>query len=336
MAKSFRANTLQVTADAWVLNGSVDPTAGAGVQAPKNSIYYQTGTNVTWHKMSAFAGPDRDWVPLIMRDLFGDGTDGDIVIGAGTTTLAREMFYNNLTVQNTAILAAANFRIWVRDTLTIDVGGLLQSNGTTAPANLGIAAHTARCGMETGGASANSSNGAGGNGSNATMTFTGYNPSGGAGGAGNGGAGGNGGVATTVALPSTAAGQVRNVMAGMTGQHLRNPSHALQPGCGGGGGGGSGAAPGGGGGQGAGALIVNARNVVNNGAIECRGGGGGVGTVANSGGGGGGGGGVAVVTAHYRAGTAPDVTGGPGGASGGGAGVAGVIGSAGLYVPLAA
>lgn len=336
MAKAFRADQLEVTADAWALSGAVDPSTGAGVQAPKNSVYYQTGTNVTWHKMSELVGPDTGWVPLVMRDLFGDGSDGDVVIGAGTTTLAREMYYRNLTIQNAGILALANFRIWVRDTLTIDVGGLLHSNGAAATTNAAVGAHTARCGTVAGGASGAGQNAAGSAGTNTTMTFPGYTPSGGAGGAGSGGAGGAGGVASTVVATSTSIGHIRSLLAGMSGQHLRSPNTACQPGCGGGGGGGSGAAPGGGGGQGAGALVVNARNLVNNGTIECRGGAGAAGTVANSGGGGGGGGGLAVVTAHYRAGGSPVVTGGAGGASGGGAGVAGTQGSAGLFVPLAA
>ncbi len=49
--------------------------------------------------------------------LFGDASDGDVTI-SGTTTLTRDMFYNNITVNVGAILNTASFRVFYAGTLT--------------------------------------------------------------------------------------------------------------------------------------------------------------------------------------------------------------------------
>jgi len=48
--------------------------------------------------------------------IFGTGADGDVTIAAGTTTLTRDMQYNNLVVNGT--LSTAGFRVFIRGTLT--------------------------------------------------------------------------------------------------------------------------------------------------------------------------------------------------------------------------
>lgn len=63
---------------------------------------------------------------------WGDGSDGDVVITAGTTTLARDMFYNSLTVQNGGILKPAGFRIFVKTFTQVDTGGTINDNGNDA------------------------------------------------------------------------------------------------------------------------------------------------------------------------------------------------------------
>lgn len=44
--------------------------------------------------------------------VFGNASDGDVTIGVGTTTLTRDMFYNNLIVNGT--LDPAGYRIYVK------------------------------------------------------------------------------------------------------------------------------------------------------------------------------------------------------------------------------
>ena len=55
--------------------------------------------------------------------IYGDGSDGDITIST-TTSLSRDMFYNNLTVDNGVTLNPNGYRIFVKGTLT--------NNGTIA------------------------------------------------------------------------------------------------------------------------------------------------------------------------------------------------------------
>lgn len=66
---------------------------------------------------------------------FGDGTDGNVTV-AGTTTLTRDMYYNNLTVTGT--LNTAGWRIFVKGTFagtgTVAFNG---ANGTTATTQSG-------------------------------------------------------------------------------------------------------------------------------------------------------------------------------------------------------
>ena len=50
--------------------------------------------------------------------LFGDASDGNVTI-SGATTLTRDMYYNNLTVNTGQILSTGGYRIFVKGTLTL-------------------------------------------------------------------------------------------------------------------------------------------------------------------------------------------------------------------------
>jgi hypothetical protein len=56
---------------------------------------------------------------------FGDGSDGDLIINSGITTLLRDMFYNNVTISGSAVLLPNSYKIFVAGTLDL----------TNAPAN---------------------------------------------------------------------------------------------------------------------------------------------------------------------------------------------------------
>lgn len=60
---------------------------------------------------------------------FGDGSDGNVIIAAGTTNLTRDMYYNNLTIQTGGILATKGFRVFVKGTLTYQGTGIITNNG---------------------------------------------------------------------------------------------------------------------------------------------------------------------------------------------------------------
>lgn len=102
--------------------------------------------------------------------IFGDGSDGDVTINANTT-LTRDMFYDDLTVDATKILTTAGFRIFAKGTLTNN--GTIRCDGGDAVADV------------AGDAPAKGSIGGGGAGGNGAISGAG-NDYGGGGGAGGG------------------------------------------------------------------------------------------------------------------------------------------------------
>ena len=51
--------------------------------------------------------------------IWGDGADGNVTISSGVTTLTRNMFYNNLTINGTGSLNAAGWDVFVAGTLDL-------------------------------------------------------------------------------------------------------------------------------------------------------------------------------------------------------------------------
>lgn len=62
---------------------------------------------------------------------FGDGSDGDVTI-SGATTLTRDMYYNNLTINTGQELKPNGFRIFVRNILTFVGTGKISGYGGNA------------------------------------------------------------------------------------------------------------------------------------------------------------------------------------------------------------
>jgi hypothetical protein len=260
---------------------------------------------------------------------FGDGSDGDVTVTGGTTTLTRDMFYDDLTISSTGILAVAGFRVFVRGLLTIEASGVLHADGANAIANAG-GGFGVQGTVDRGGVGASGVSGAAG--ANGTSVSTSLGGAGGNGGAGASGAGGTGGTATA---PAAAVGPPR--FPSVFGWARNSTSVLAYTGGGGGASGGGDATPthGGGGGSGGNILVVVARTISNSGTIRANGGAGaarGFGT--NPGGGGGGGGGaVIIVSTSTSVGGTVTAAGGTFGA-GAGTGVNGVAGSAGTVITI--
>lgn len=70
---------------------------------------------------------------------FGDGSDGDVTISSGTTTLSTDMFYNNLTLSWTGILNPNWYKVFVKGKLTIGASAKIQRNWTTGTAGTDVA-----------------------------------------------------------------------------------------------------------------------------------------------------------------------------------------------------
>ncbi len=66
---------------------------------------------------------------LAGEGFFGDGSDGDVIFsGASGSALTRDMFYQNLTIETGHELYNAGYRIFVRDTLTLN--GSISNTGS--------------------------------------------------------------------------------------------------------------------------------------------------------------------------------------------------------------
>lgn len=241
-------------------------------------------------------GPNISW---------GDGADGDVTVTAGTTTLARDMYYNSLTVLSGGILKPAGFRIFVKTFTQVDAGGTINDNGNNGGAPASGAALSAIGWMQLacggGGVGRSGGSGVGNPAPGVSNSITTNGTSFARGGMGGSAAspaavGGTGGVAT---LGTTIPGQrlftVFSTFRGYLG--------AIFNGTTGGGGGGAdltfgGTGTAGGGGSAGRGVWIASNTIILSGTISANGGGGGhaIGTgVAKVGGGGGGAGGMVVI-----------------------------------------
>lgn len=276
---------------------------------------------------------------------FGDGSDGDVTISSGTTTLARTMYYNNLTISGTGILNTNGYKVYVKGTLTNSVaGGIIRtpnnggnSGGTTAGTGAtAMVANDMGAGLAGQAGVAGAAGGLGGSSGNpgvAAGSAEGYGAAGGLG--GNGGSGIGGAAGTYTNVPERI---IRH-------DHIYKLAYKNGGQGGASGGGGASAALGtgggsGGGGSGGGVIMIFANTINNTGSFLARGGNGGNGNQGNGnatgggGGAGGGGGHIYIICINATALGTLTVTGGTGGTGGalsgsGSAGTAGGSGSTG-------
>jgi len=243
---------------------------------------------------------------------FGPGTDGNVHITAGTTTLTRDEYYDTITIDDGGIIDVAGFTLYAKTGI---VGPATNVSGGAVIKLAQLAGNDGSAGSGGNTVACKSTDGTVGEGVNCTAAAGGFNV--GAGGSSNNGAtarwptnykageGGNGGAGATAAgtgsINSTTLSGLYNVgpVWGMIGRQPTSPgaSPIRGGGCGGGGGG-SPTGGGGSGGCGGGYVAVSAKTITNpsNVTIDASGTKGGNGfTTGNTGGGGGGGGGYAVL-----------------------------------------
>lgn len=310
----------------------VEPTSGQAAQGHVPGSRFRSGfVNRLLHRICT-------WLADTNRSYYGDGSDGTVVLGAGTTTLTRDMYYENLTLGATSVLATGGFKIFVRNLCTIPVGAVVRHNG--APGLVGVDANTggvAGAGATGGTMGAGFNGGAGGsdaNGANGTNASASLGGAGGAG--GNSNDTGNGGTGGTTTLASITVG-FRHLAVAMG---YSDAGVQWRGGAGGAGGGGGDTGSGGGGGGGGGCLFLAAYRLVLEGEIEALGGDGGDGFTGpdalGNGGGGGGGGGVIWLVTRGRSGSGTVLAAGGEGGVGHLVGENGDPGSTGTVVELAA
>ncbi len=259
---------------------------------------------------------------------FGDGSDGSATISVNTS-LTRDMYYDDLTVNAGVTLKPSGYRIFVKGTFTLngtvsgsgDSGttgqdGFFQSGQTSAaaasaPLADGYLKGSSVPGDGGKGSAYNSNNAtAPGNGTNATNSLGSSGAAGGIGGNSAGGLGfpsgpSSGGVATATNVKLIANWHLATLLdISSTGASVKF-NNSGSAGGGGGGGSGGGGQDGGGGGGGSGAtagrpiaiyarvMVISATGaIVSNGGNGGAGGAGGGGGASTHGGGGGGGGGA--------------------------------------------
>lgn len=325
-----RFSAIRLTLNAVeLIQDTVDPSAGGGVAAPVGSFYLRSGTGQAWLKTGA---GDTAWTQLATGspqggEAFGAGTDGNVTIAAGTTTLTRSMFYNNLTIDAGGILKPDGFQIFVASTLAwngeINADGSIGAAGAAGGAGGNAAWQTSGRvlpGSHQGGAGGGFTGGTAGANATDTPDASVYSGTGGNGGDGItvGGRGAGGTCTPTAAVH----GGMPYYQCAVNGRYPDNSVWSVGPGGGGGGGAGGAGNTGGGGGGGGGYPVVCARILAGSGGfLRARGGGGGAGGTGGTGptgGGGGGMGGISVLV--YQSGSLPtiQVTGGAGGAQFGG------------------
>jgi hypothetical protein len=273
----------------------------------------------------------------------GDGSDGNLVL-SGPLTLTRTTFYNNLTVQSGGVLNTGSFKVYVKGTLQIDVGGIINRNGGNGSNSVsqtggGAGAAAGAADVGSGGTPTAGATGVTGVGAQAAAptATTGQGGNGGTSGAGGSGGSGAGGAARAGA--TTALRPIRVVT-----KDLLIGIVLIQGGSGGAGGGsGSGdgvnlGRGGGGGGAGGGIVYISCGVLNNLGTIQANGGAGGNGAngvAGNTGGGGGGSGGgggfIYLIAGSITAAGTIQALGGNGGNGGNGfgTGAAGTAGGAG-------
>jgi hypothetical protein len=71
-----------------------------------------------------------------INGIFGDGSDGDVTISGGVS-LARDMYYRNLTIGPGAVLKTNGFRVFVRGVLLLLQGSVIDDSGATASSGFG-------------------------------------------------------------------------------------------------------------------------------------------------------------------------------------------------------
>lgn len=103
--------------------------------------------NMTWDGTNLTVNGSR----LNSEDIYGDGSDGDVTISTNTT-LARDTYYNNLTINSGFTLNPGGFRIFVKNLLTRVGTGRIARDGNTGTAGTAATGNNNTGANGTGGA----------------------------------------------------------------------------------------------------------------------------------------------------------------------------------------
>lgn len=138
---AFQVKRRNGTASAW---SSINPILAVGeIGVTTDTGQFKIGNGVsTWNALS-IAGSTGGAQTTIFNSL-GDGSDGDVIISAGITTLTRDMFYNNLTINGTGNIFTNNYKIFVKNILDISAApsGAINCDGVSGSHAVGTTGGT--------------------------------------------------------------------------------------------------------------------------------------------------------------------------------------------------
>lgn len=335
------------TASAWSTANPILSDGEPGYET--DTFQFKVGDGVTvWSSLpyGGIAGPPNTDIV----GSFGDGSDGDVVISSGITTLSNDAYFNNLTINGTGQLVANGYKIFVKGTLDLTAAPANAihwngNNGVSATNQTGAAAPAVQTGTTVG----QNGSGRGTAGATGTTTAGALATAPSTATPGNGGAGGNGNAGGSGNAGANAGGAVRTGGAVTAPRSIRRLDYVLISGAGvmiQSGGGGAGGSSGGGdgtllgrgggsGGNCGGLIAIYAKHISRGastavGAISSKGGIGGdgatgaAGQIGGGGGAGGGGGGWVYIVYETLVGTVATglvrTNGGAGGTAGNGFG----------------
>lgn len=107
-------------------NDALAGTSGTPSASNKYVTNDDTSATPVANKVARYsAGGQLPWLPS--QAFFGDGSDGDVTISSNTS-LTRDMYYDDLTIQTGFTLSTKGYRIFVKGTLNCEWTGKIASN----------------------------------------------------------------------------------------------------------------------------------------------------------------------------------------------------------------
>src|SRR5271165_3604426 len=96
------------TASSWTSTNPILSQGEKGVETDTGQFKIGNGTS-TWTSLSynGTTGPAQ----TNPYKSFGDGSDGNVTISSGVTTISRDMYYNNLIMSGSGQLFSNNYKI---------------------------------------------------------------------------------------------------------------------------------------------------------------------------------------------------------------------------------
>src|SRR5271166_78869 len=108
------------TAAQWSSANPILAQGEEGYETDTSKMKIGDGTS-TWASL-VYGGPIGPAQTQVLEG-YGDGSDGNLTVSSGITTLTRDMFWNNLTISGTGQINMAGYRIFVAGILDISAAG---------------------------------------------------------------------------------------------------------------------------------------------------------------------------------------------------------------------